>query len=281
MKKWILSFAGMLSALGGSLYTYARYVEPGRIVIRPITLQLPRLTPAFNGYRIVQISDTHYDTWMTPERLNRIMATVNAQQPDLIVMTGDFVSRKTRYEVDDLVSSFCQLRAPDGVFAVLGNHDYRATVENVREVIRLSGMTELSNTVHPVRRGAETLYICGLDDVGAQESRLDLVLNMLPPDGAAILLVHEPDFADIAAAPGRFDLQLSGHAHGAQINIPFLRHLVLPPFAHRYYRGLYYSKDMALYVNPGLGLVGLPMRFRARPEITVFTLTSGLALPTT
>jgi hypothetical protein len=84
--------------------------------------------------------------------------------------------------------------------------------------------------------------------------------------------VHEPDFADIAAAPGRFDLQLSGHAHGAQINLPFIRHLFLPPFAHRYYRGLHYSKDMALYVNPGLGLVGLPLRFRARPEITVFTL---------
>lgn len=281
MNKWIVSFASTLTALGGSLYTYARYIEPGRIVVRSIALQLPHLTPAFNGYRIVQISDTHYDTWMTCERLNRIMDQVNTLNPDLIAMTGDFVSRRTRYEVNDLVPSFSQLRARDGVYAVLGNHDYRANVQNVREVIRLSGMMELSNKVHPIRRCEETLYICGLDDVGAQESRLDQVLDQLPPDGAAILLVHEPDYADVAAAPGRFDLQLSGHAHGAQINIPFIRHIFLPPFAHRYYRGLHYSKNMALYVNPGLGLVGLPLRFRARPEITVFTLLSGLAQSST
>jgi predicted MPP superfamily phosphohydrolase len=272
MKKWIGAVASLSAGFSGILYAYARCIEPERIVVRPVALRLPHLTPAFNGYRIVQISDTHYDTWMTGERLNRIMDQVNALNPDMIVMTGDFVSRKSRYEVDDLVSSFCRLRARDGVYAVLGNHDYRANVQNVREIIRLSGMMELSNKVHPIRRGDEVLYICGLDDVGAQESRLDLVLQQLPPDGAAILLVHEPDFADIAAAPGRFDLQLSGHAHGAQINIPFLRHVVLPPFAHRYYRGLYYSKAMALYVNPGLGMVGLPLRFRARPEITAFTL---------
>ncbi len=106
-------------------------------------------------------------------------------------------------------------------------------------------------------------------------SRLDKVLEALPEEGAAILLAHEPDFADESAATGRFDLQLSGHSHGGQVAIPFLGPLRLPLMGRKYPLGLYKVGRMTLYTNRGIGTVGLPVRFFARPEITVLTLTSS------
>ncbi|MGF1471259.1 MAG: metallophosphoesterase [Rubrobacteraceae bacterium] len=273
------------AALGGTAVgvgglVYAREVEPRRVEVRPVGLTLPRLAPEFDGYRVVQIGDIHLEDWVKPRRLNRIVDLVNGQSPDLVVITGDFLS----YTVDQpaprrLVEALERLKAADGVLAVLGNHDYLADVELVRYCIRESGIAELANETRTFRRGDAALHLAGIDDVMEGRSRLDRVLQELPEEGAAILLAHEPDFADVAAATGRFDLQLSGHSHGGQVRLPFRGPVVLPPFSQRYTSGLYKVGGMLQYTNRGLGFVHLRVRFLCRPEITAFTLKAPNRYP--
>lgn len=265
--------AAATALLGGLLY--AREVEPRRVEVRPVELRLPRLGPEFDGYRLVQFGDIHLDDWSRPERLHRIVDKVNEQRPDLVVITGDFASYSAK-ELDEerLIEGLRALRARDGTVAILGNHDYLTDVKLVRRCIREGRVTELINGVRTLRRGEAALHIAGIDDVMEGKSRLDLVLGQLPEDGAAILLAHEPDFADVSSATGRFDLQLSGHSHGGQVAVPFLRRLILPPFSQRYTRGLYDVRGMIQYTSRGIGFVHARLRFMCRPEITVFTLRS-------
>jgi predicted MPP superfamily phosphohydrolase len=141
----------------------------------------------------------------------------------------------------------------------------------VRRVLAAGGVIELRNAVRTLRRGDGTLHLCGVDSVLEGIGRLDRVLEGLPEGGAAVLLAHEPDFADTSAETERFDLQLSGHSHGGQVSLPLLRSAVLPRLSRKYPSGLYRVGGMLLYTNRGLGT---HPRFRlgCRPEITVFTL---------
>ncbi|HYP21006.1 MAG TPA: metallophosphoesterase [Chloroflexia bacterium] len=272
------TLSGALLALGGvagaGALAYAAWVEPDWIEVTDVRLTLPRLPRAFHGYKLVQISDLHAGKFMPGERLDRIVDLVNAQQPDLVAMTGDFVTRVYRGAPVDIVPAMLKLRATDGVAAILGNHDYWGPQgpDLMRQVIEASGFIDLNNKVHALERGGERLHVAGIDSVREGNNRLDLVLKELPGEGAAILLAHEPDFADVAARTGRFDLQISGHAHGGQVVIPGIGSPALPVLGRKYWRGHYVVEDMHLYVNRGLGLVRLPLRFLARPEITSYTL---------
>ena len=266
------------AVLGAGGLVYAREIEPRRIEIVRLEPVLPRLAAAFDGYRIVQIGDLHLDDWARPAYLDRIAGMVNAERPDLVVVTGDFASYSAeRLDTDRLVRALGRLRAPDGVLAILGNHDYLTDVKLIRHCIREAGLTELLNETVTLRRGGAALHVSGIDDVMEGRSRLDLVLRDVPEDGAAVLLAHEPDFADVSAACGRFDLQLSGHSHGGQVRVPLLGRAVLPPFSQRYTRGLHRVGGMLLYTNRGLGTVHTRLRFGCRPEITTLTLRSGTA----
>jgi uncharacterized protein len=228
--------AAATALLGGLVY--AREVETRRVEVKPVTLTLPRLSPEFDGYRVVQIGDLHLDDWTKPERLKGITQKVNEQRPDLVAITGDFASYSAeQLDAQRLIEALRDLRARDGCVAILGNHDYLTDVKLVRRCIREGGVTELINGVLTLERGDAALHVAGIDDVMEGRSRLDLVLQELPESGAAILLAHEPDFADVSAATGRFDLQISGHSHGGQVGVPLLRRLVLPPFSQRYTGG--------------------------------------------
>jgi predicted MPP superfamily phosphohydrolase len=272
-----VAVAGGSAALAGiGALAYARYVEPARIDVTPVTFALRRLTREFDGYRIVQLSDIHVDGVMTRERLAHVVALANAQNPDLVVVTGDFVSQGVAFNADDLVVPLCELRARDAKVAVMGNHDQREHTLMVHRILDESGMINLNNAVHTVRRGKAHLQIAGVDSMYRQRARLDLVMNQLPDDGAAILLAHEPDFADVGAATGRFDLQLSGHSHGGQVRLPLLLRLGLPHYGDRYVIGLHLVGEMLLYVNRGLGMTSMPIRFNCRPEIAVITLRAAL-----
>jgi uncharacterized protein len=267
--------AATTALLGAGGFIYAREVETRRVEVKQIMLTLPRLSPEFDGYRVVQIGDIHLDDWTKPERLSGVVEKVNGQKPDLIAITGDFASYSAeQLDARRLIEALRNLRVGDGCVAILGNHDYLTDVKLVRRCIREGGVKELINNVLTLKRGGAALHVAGIDDVMEGRSRLDLVLRELPESGAAILLAHEPDFADVSAATRRFDLQLSGHSHGGQIGVPLLRRLVLPPFSQRYTRGLYEVRGMLQYTNRGIGFVHLRARFLCRPEITVFTLRS-------
>ena len=276
MRKLMLS---LLALAGGGLWHYARHIEPDALEINPITLTLPNLAAEFDGYRILQVSDIHRNAWMTPERLNAWMQRASLFAPDMVVFTGDFVSRRVMYAVEDFTTAFAHFNPPDGMFAVLGNHDYdvHEAAIRLREMLAAANICELRNAVHTLRRGDAVLHLAGVDDVVARQARLDAVLDVLPADGCAILLAHEPDFADISAPYNRFDVQLSGHTHGGQIRLPGLGSPVTPKHGRRYVVGWYKVKSMQLYVNCGIGTVSPRLRFNCPPEITVFTLRSAFS----
>ncbi len=267
-------YASALLGAGGLLY--AREVEPRLTEVTHVEIGLPRLSPAFDGYRIVQIGDIHLDDWSNPERLLGVTGRVNALEPDLIAIMGDFASYSARrLDGRRLTEALAGLSARDAVVTILGNHDYLTDVGMIRRCIHAAGITELINDVFTLKRCGSELHVAGIDDVMEGRSRLDLVLKRLPADGApAILLAHEPDFADVAAATGRFGLQLSGHSHGGQVRLPLLTRFVLPPFSQRYTSGLHEVGGMSLYTNRGLGFVNARLRLFCRPEITVLTLRS-------
>ena len=176
------------------------------------------------------------------------------------------------------------LAAISAVFVVPGSPSFTLTLGPwsltatdaglVRRILRESGIIEVGNSIHTIRRGESLLHIAGLDDYWEHKDRLDFVLKNLPPEGAAILLIHEPDFADISAATGRFDLQLSGHSHGGQVILPFFGPLVLPLYARKYPLGIYRVGQMFQYTNRGIGTIPPAIRFNCRPEITLLTLKS-------
>jgi uncharacterized protein len=266
------------AALGGASLAgllYAREVEPADVEVVSVSLVLPRLDARLDGYRIAQISDIHADGWMTPGRLLKLVKLVNAGEPDLVTITGDFATysrfRSLIRHVPGLVAPLRRLRAPDGTFTVLGNHDHRTNAQVVRRFLAASGVSELHNTVRTLRRNGAVLHLCGVDSVLEGTTHLDHTLQGLPEEGAAILLAHEPDFADASAATGRFDLQLSGHSHGGQAGLPLPRRLFLPKLSRKYPDGLYRVGKMFLYTNRGLG-AHPRLRFNCRPEITIFTL---------
>jgi predicted MPP superfamily phosphohydrolase len=257
---------------GGSLCYYTNQVEPGLVEITRVPVTLPHLAPEFDGYRIVQISDIHMDIWMPRDRLAQAVELVNRQSPDLVVITGDFFTDRQGYRAANLSAELGALAPRQATLAVLGNRDHWPEATVVRQVLAQCGIVELSNAVYTLRRGGAMLHIAGVDDVLEHYDRLDRVLAQLPADGAAILLAHEPDFADVSAATGRFALQLSGHSHGGQVIIPFVGPILLPEYARKYPVGRYQVGGMVLYTNRGLGMVSPRVRFNCRPEITVFTL---------
>ncbi len=246
------------------------------IVDRPIPIR--NLPSPFHGYRIVQLSDIHLDEYTEPFFLERVVQRVNDLRPDCVLLTGDYVTLgaftaiavSAAHRGAEILST---LTAPLR-FAVLGNHDVAVSAPLVIQAIESKGIPVLVNRHIPIDRNGSRLWICGVDDPGTSFPDLNLAVPD-QPNGPVILLAHEPDYADAVVQHPRFpliDLMLSGHAHGGQIRLPFLGPLVLPPMGRNYPEGLFRFSQMQLYVNRGIGTVGLPFRLNCPPEITVLTL---------
>ncbi len=273
----ILAGNGLLLGAGGM--AYARHLEPAWLDIAQVRLKLPRLGKAFDGFRLMQISDIHMGGWMDPERFKSVIEAALAQQADLLALTGDFVyylgeNQSIATQLDDLDEAFDSLGDIPKV-GILGNHDLRTAPEDVRKMMARHEIRDLTNSIYSIVRGAERLHFSGMDDLIFGRPDLDKVLAALPPDGSAVLLAHEPDFADTSAFTGRFDLQISGHSHGGQVVLPLLGPPYLPRGGRKYYDGLYQVGSMLQYTNRGVGMVEPFIRFNCRPEITVFTFQSG------
>lgn len=255
-----------------SSFASAPTVNPGWVEVTHLTLTFPRLSPEFHGYRLAQFSDIHMDRWMTPRHVSQVIDLVNQEQPDMVAVTGDFITHDPDRYAPSLVAVLSQLSSLDGVLAIRGNHDLWAGGPQVNQIIQDSGMINLCNTAITLRRGAASLHFVGVDDYYVHADRLDLALQKVPASGAAVLLAHEPDYADISAKTGRFDLQISGHTHGGQVDLPIFGRLFLPKYAKKYPCGLYKVDGMWLYTNRGLGTTHFPIRYNAKSEITVYTL---------
>ncbi|MDI6769205.1 MAG: metallophosphoesterase [Anaerolineales bacterium] len=272
----IFMLSGMAAGAGG--FGYMTRVEPAWLDVTQVSLRLPRLDSAFAGLRLVQISDIHFGGWINAERFQKVIERVLEQQPDVVAITGDFLhgyrwSSDHPQQLAELAEALRSLVKACLTVGVLGNHDCWTDASAVRAMFADVGIVDLSNTVHTLRRGGDLFHLAGVDDVWEEHDKLEEVLAQLPEDGAAILLAHEPDFADESGATGRFDLQISGHSHGGQVALPFIGPPITPYLAHKYPSGLYRVGEMLLYTNRGVGMVDVPIRFNCRPEITVFTLS--------
>lgn len=312
--RWLIQSITKILAVLLIVLTYIFHVEPNWYDVHEVTLTLPHLPAAFDRYRIVQLTDLHVDNLKDVGRLQKMVELTNQIKPNLIVMTGDYISNavftkvvprqdpkiKPLYDkvlylkildaitlatnahaklspeqyIPTLATGLKNLHAPDGVLAILGNHDrWEWRTPEFSKVFQDLGITILENDLTKIQRGKDQLQIAGVRDFLIEQADLRPILAKMGAAQGAILLAHEPDFADLSAPTGKFDLQLSGHSHGGQVHIPGLKRIT-PPLSAKYPAGQYQVDRMALYTSRGVGVVTPRVRFNCRPEITAITLRS-------
>ncbi|HEX9081610.1 MAG TPA: metallophosphoesterase [Holophagaceae bacterium] len=270
---------GAASALG---YEGAREAYGDPLVTRR-SLFFPDLPPGLEGLRLVQLSDLHAGPLVGPSLLRRWRDLAERERPELLLVTGDLVDSRAD-ELGPLLDAFRGFRPPLGTFAVLGNHDYFDDPRPIWRALRREGITPLENRASLVSRGGSLLALVGLQDPMASNGRFrhkvfgpgprpDLATRGLPEGAFRICLNHRPSEWNAARQAGA-RLTLSGHTHGGQINLlPGLSSArILGPYTD----GLYRLEEDLLYVSRGLGVVGLPMRIQAPPELVVLELRRGL-----
>ncbi len=269
--------------LGAAAAGYGFLLEPRRLVVEHVGVRLKRLPPEFDGFRIAQLSDVHFGPYMTTGFLREAVEEINGLKADLVALTGDFVSRPfgqnsgpegARRHAPPCAEVLSGLRAAYGTFAVLGNHDHWNHPRLVMEALQSVGLPVLHNQSVALEKEGARLWIVGAGDVMERQVDMEQALKPVPSDEAAVLLVHEPDYADEAAG-FPIDLQLSGHSHGGQVRVPGIGAPILPILGRKYPMGLYRVGNLQLYTNRGLGVINPPVRWNCPPEITLLTLRAG------
>ncbi len=256
--------------------------EPNDPHLVRIDLKLPRLPEAFVGFKIAQLSDFHYNDLLSPLPMSRATKLVNENSPDLIALTGDFVTDSAfsdylhdQYEEAEsavpCAARLAEMHSHLGLYAVLGNHDGATNPRTVTAALEGRNIKVLRNTAVPIEKDGARIWLAGLDDMIEGKPDIAACLNNVPSAETVILLAHEPDFADIAARHP-VDAQLSGHSHGGQVWLPGIGAPWLPGGARKYPRGLYQVGGLVLYTNFGIGTIRVPVRLNCPPEVTLFTL---------
>jgi predicted MPP superfamily phosphohydrolase len=264
---------GTLAVVGDALL-----LAPNRPRIIRQEFFLPRWPERLNGFTVAVLSDFHYDPYFSIHPLHAAIAMVNRLHPDLIALTGDFVSvplvgdeTKAAFAAEPCARLLRQMTAPHGLWAVMGNHDDATDAEHVTHALQAENIRVLANQSEPIEQDGSRFWLAGVNDVISGTADLSKTMHGVPAGEPVILLAHEPDFAD-EASQYPIDLQLSGHSHGGQIRIPFLPPLYLPELAKKYVWGTYHVGPLTLHTSAGLGTIGIPMRLNCPPEVTVLTL---------
>ena len=244
-------------------------------------IRIPNLPAAFEGFRICQLSDIHIGPFMPEEQIRKYADMTNALKPDLIVLTGDFVTFDARTQ-GAVVDALAGLKAPFGVFGCLGNHDAWSGVEHsITKLFRERGIRILRSENVAIQIQNDSINLIGTDfqsghRFGPSEAVTNLLGNIMPlisPDRVNILLSHNPDTFDRAAELG-VDLSMAGHTHGGQAALEFISPEIAPSrLVTPYVAGLFQKPGGKLYVNRGIGTIGVPIRIGAPPEITIYQLT--------
>ena len=247
---------------------------------------LPGLSPGMNGMRVVQLSDIHLDEYTEPYFLRQVIDRVNQLHPDMVLLTGDYISdilgnRKyatgAAWQCAEILHEIqCKM-----TYAILGNHDVAVDAGEVTTALNANGIIVLRNEYLPVDFNGGRIWLAGLDDVVEGRPNLDRAIPASirnRPNEPVVLLSHAPDYADVVLAhpaAKSVSVVLSGHTHGGQVRLPFVGAVDLPVWGRKYVEGAYQVGSMQLYVNRGIGTIGVPFRFNCPPEITVHTLRSA------
>lgn len=270
-----LALAGMASAAGA--YVYGSRIERNIITTERVCLLLPDLPDELVGFRIVQLSDLHLRPVTMPETIEKAVAAANGLDPDLLVVTGDFITERGN-DSEELGELLRSLKTRHGLFGVLGNHDCWHQPWKVARDMDAAGVRMLINAGTEINVKGVKLWLGGIDSVWA--GRPDLKKALPPrPGQPTLLLAHEPDYADVVMGENRHLIQLSGHSHGGQVRVPLLGPPVKVKWGSKYLQGAYRLGKVRLYVNRGIGCTGRGVRFACPPEITEITLGREPAVP--
>ena len=246
-----------------------------KIDLVDIDIEINNLGWNFNNYKILNLTDIHLGQWISPQYLDELVDFVNELDADLITLTGDYVSYRLDGYEESLKNSFKKLKAKDGKYGVLGNHDHWMGSDKLNKIFKDSEIVNLNNDVVMLERDGEKVNLAGVDSCTVCADNLDKVLAKLNNSYPTILLAHEPDFAKESSQTGKIDLQISGHSHGGQFIIPkFETTPFRGPNSTKYPVGLYRVNDMIQYTSKGLGTNSFRIRINCKPEITIITLKS-------
>jgi len=284
-RRRFLTTAGLCTA---GLTFYSGEIDRHAIEIVSQTIHIANLPDAFHGLRIAQLSDIHYDNFSEPGFVRHAVQKINALAPDVVLFTGDYVSKSPiSHALIEQHAQHCAGILKDVTcpqrYAVLGNHDVSVGAKMVTRTLVENGIPVLVDAYRPLERDGRRIWLVGLQDAACIFNITPDTVAATPPVGnePILLMVHEPDYADNlmqTALSARVDLVLSGHSHGGQIRLPVVGPLFRPPFGKKYVNGLFHfpqnGRTLQLYVNRGLGTVGLPLRFYCPPEITLITLSA-------
>ena len=279
-----MKISGALKCASAAILAYA-LVEPWRVAVHKFDVELPDLPRECDGLRIAQISDIHAGLWMPRALVGRILKFCAAQNPDVVVFTGDVVTRRKSYPpgigrlahtvtdyAADLAHELEILQPPLGSYVVPGNHDlWNGDFAPIAEILARANVVSLLNKNTRLPNG---LPLVGVDDLRAGSPDVHAATAGVPSDEAQIILSHNPRMALLCR--NRNALILSGHTHGGQVALP-ARFRISPVDAGQsfYQRGWYQVGRAKLYVSGGAGTIGAPVRLGVRPEIAVFTLRRG------
>lgn len=273
--------ASIAGAAGLALYSgeIARHA----IEITHPEIRIPFLPASFDRFRIAQLSDIHLDQFTEPFFLRMAVDHINRLRPDAVFLTGDFITHEGLPRTFSIRSAWQCARILSALectqrYAVLGNHDVVVSAQAVIAALLANGISALRNECTALERGSSRIWLAGLDDAVEGQPDLDRAIPELVrgrADEPLLLMCHEPDFADTVLghpAGESVKLMLSGHTHGGQVKIPLLGPMALPDLGMKYVEGAFRLHNMQLYVNRGLGTVGLPFRLNCPPEIALITL---------
>ncbi len=259
-----------LRELAGNLSKFARGAlnEANSLKVEEVTIRLQRLPKSLDGFTFAHLSDIHHSPFTEIEHISRAVEITNSLKPEMIVLTGDYVSHEADY-IEPMADVLGQLKSEYGTFACLGNHDHWTDAEAVTSSMRDANIEVLINEGFRFQAREASFWVAGVDDYMVGKTDLRAALRGSFPDEMKMLLAHNPVIVRRAARAG-VDLMLSGHTHGGQIKIREDEKRILPK--RRFKNGLYRRKDTQIYITRGIGTVVLPVRYQCPPEISLIEL---------
>lgn len=272
--KRILKFiAVFLVALVFFLAVWSIFIEPGRLIVRSETITIQNWPKELDNLKIVAIGDIHPGSpFVDEEKLRKLVSLTNEQQPDLIVLLGDYMVREQFYRrvIDPEVTASIlkDFKAPLGVYAVVGNHDWWFDGVRVRKAFEGVGIRVLDNEVSEIKRNEAAFWLVGLADAWTGEQAIRGTFAKVTNSSPVLVITHNPDL--FVQLPASANLMLAAHTHGGQVNLPLLGRLIVPSdYGQRFAAGHIEENGKHLFVTTGVGTSILPLRFRVPPEIAV------------
>lgn len=268
----------LLLLIGFVLAVWAFLIEPNRLVVNHQVIQIKTWPTEISGLRVAVIGDIHTGApFIDDEKLRRLVELTNQQQPDLVVMPGDFMSQDTwhghRVAPEITANHLRGLRAPLGVYAVLGNHDWWDDGEKVQQAFDDAGIRVLENEAVEIKWRDKSFWLAGFSDAWTRPQRFEETVAGIPPGSTIVGFSHNPDI--FPSLPSNVTLLLAAHTHGGQVKIPLIGTPIVPSrFGQKYVAGHVYESGRHLFVTTGVGTSVLPVRFRVPPEIVILTVRS-------